>query len=887
MRVPRRLIAAALVLGVVAPCATRAQERGAVAFDQAVRGLTTTGRVLVIGAHPDDEDTFLIAWLARGRQVETAYLALTRGDGGQNIIGNELGEALGALRTEELLAARRLDGAHQYFSRAYDFGFSKNAEETYKHWDHDSLLGDVVTVVRAFRPQVVVAIFSGTPADGHGHHQVSGLLAKEAFDLAGDTVRFPAAKYGQPWVPSKFYRNARFGRGPRTLTFDVGAYDPVMGRSDAEIAGESRSQHRSQGQGTPQPKGVSVTGVSRVETRVNESTPATAEQSLFDGVDTTFARLVAEAPDSVRAALRAVGAMADSALAAADLRHPERALPQLARATELLQRAVKVRHCGFPSEGFRRTPAAVPCDAAAIDLDASLAIMERRFERAVLAASGVALEATAERELLAFGDSMPVTVSVYNRSHGPVSISNIRLSGTHPRVAMPITVEADSTARTQVNVIGLVDKRPWWIGGRVGDMFPPHQAPEDGLARLSTAGYPPLVPAVSLPEDSRRETDAALTLGIAGATVDIALGPIVYKFVDRVLGEERHPAGGVPPVTMAFDDGLEWVQAGKPIDRRIRLSLKSYAQGPRTLSFRLVSPPGVRVDSLPPSITLAAMEEKELFLRLRGTLSKGRYEFGIIAETETGKSYEGITTIDYPHIRPINLYHSSAFYIQAVDIAIPATLSVAYVQGVGDVVAPYLRQLGIPVMMLSPEELAVADLARFSTLVIGPRAYEAHRELVTYNSRILDFARKGGTVVVQYGQGEMTRPGIMPYPIGLTQPAARVTVEDVPVTVLDARSRVVSGPNKIGDADWADWVQERALYMPTTIDPHYATPLEMHDPGEPENKGAVLVTPLGKGMYVYTTLSLLRQIPGGIPGGPRLFVNLLSVGLDQPKKVTP
>ncbi|MBI3569448.1 MAG: PIG-L family deacetylase [Gemmatimonadetes bacterium] len=461
MRVPRRLIAAALVLGVVAPCATRAQERGAVAFDQAVRGLTTTGRVLVIGAHPDDEDTFLIAWLARGRQVETAYLALTRGDGGQNIIGNELGEALGALRTEELLAARRLDGAHQYFSRAYDFGFSKNAEETYKHWDHDSLLGDVVTVVRAFRPQVVVAIFSGTPADGHGHHQVSGLLAKEAFDLAGDTVRFPAAKYGQPWVPSKFYRNARFGRGPRTLTFDVGAYDPVMGRSDAEIAGESRSQHRSQGQGTPQPKGVSVTGVSRVETRVNESTPATAEQSLFDGVDTTFARLVAEAPDSVRAALRAVGAMADSALAAADLRHPERALPQLARATELLQRAVKVRHCGFPSEGFRRTPAAVPCDAAAIDLDASLAIMERRFERAVLAASGVALEATAERELLAFGDSMPVTVSVYNRSHGPVSISNIRLSGTHPRVAMPITVEADSTARTQVNVIGLVDKRPW------------------------------------------------------------------------------------------------------------------------------------------------------------------------------------------------------------------------------------------------------------------------------------------------------------------------------------------------------------------------------------------------------------------------------------------
>ena len=272
---------------------------------------------------------------------------------------------------------------------------------------------------------------------------------------------------------------------------------------------------------------------------------------------------------------------------------------------------------------------------------------------------------------------------------------------------------------------------------------------------------------------------------------------------------------------------------------------------------------------------------------MRGTLPKGRYEFGLIAQTETGKSYEGITTVDYAHIRPINLYRSSAFYIEAVDITIPTTLSVVYVRGVGDGVATSLRQLGIPTAVLSPEELAVADLSRFSTLVIGPRAYEAHKELVTYNNRILDFAKKGGTVVVQYGQTEMTRPGIMPYPIGLTSPAARVTDESAPVTVLDPRSKVIAGPNKIGADDWKEWVQERGLYMPTTIDPHYATPLEMHDPNEPENKGAVLVTPLGKGTYVYTTLSLLRQIPGGIDGGARLFVNLLSVGLDQPKKVTP
>jgi hypothetical protein len=321
----------------------------------------------------------------------------------------------------------------------------------------------------------------------------------------------------------------------------------------------------------------------------------------------------------------------------------------------------------------------------------------------------------------------------------------------------------------------------------------------------------------------------------------------------------------------------------------VRLSLKSYSSTPKTLSFNIVAPPGIKVDSVPTSLTLAPSEDRELFIRVRGTLKAGRYTFGVVAETETGRAFEGMKTIEYPHIRPIHLYRSSALYLQAVDITIPATLSVAYVQGVGDEVASYLRQLGVPLTVISPEELAVVDLTRYSTLVVGPRAYDAHRELITYNKRILDFAKNGGTVVVQYGQTEMTRPGVMPYPIALTSPAARVTIEQAPVTVLDAKSRLLNTPNKIADADWADWVQERSLYMPSTIDAHYQTPIEVHDPDEPENRGALLMTPLGKGMYVYTTLSLFRQIPGGVPGGPRLFVNILSAGLDAPapRKVQP
>lgn len=897
MRFDRRFAAVALILSLAAPRSAHTQERGAVALEQVMRGLSVTSRVLVVGAHPDDEDTQLIAWLARGRGVETAYLSLTRGDGGQNIIGNELGETLGAIRTEELLAARRLDGGRQYFTRAFDFGFSKNAEETFKHWDRDSLLGDIVTVVRAFRPQVIIAIFSGTPADGHGHHQVSGILAKEAYELAGDTARFPAAKFGQPWTPAKFYRNARFGRGATTLQWNVGEYDVVRGRSYAEIAAESRSMHRSQGQGSLQRKGLALDGVTRVATRVNESVPATSEKSIFDGVDTSFARLARGATPINASALRTIGEQIESARSRLNLRAPESLLVSLGRAAESAKavRAATPR-CVAPTRGDvgRRTGEAVPqvpptCSEEARDLDASLEILQRRLAEATMTAAGVAFEVTADRELLAFGDSMPVTLTVYNRGKLPITVTDFAFTGQIDRTVTRLIVLPDSSARVTRQVIGLVDSRPWWIGGRAGDVFPARQSPADGLGRVSVVSDGTLVPAVAVAEDVRRESNAEVTVNGTFSTIHVNLGAIQYRIADKVFGEQNRPVGGVPPVTIAFDHGLEWLQAGKPIDRLVRVSLKSYSSTPKTLSFNVVSPPGIKVDSVPASLVLAPNEDRELFVRIRGTLKAGRYTFGIVAQSETGRSFEGMRTIEYPHIRPIHIYRSSAMYLQAVDITIPATLSVAYVQGVGDEVATYLRQLGVPLAVISPEELAVADLSRYSALVVGPRAYDAHRELITYNKRVLDFAKNGGTVVVQYGQTEMMRPGVMPYPIALAAPAARVTIEETPVTVLDPKSKLLNAPNKIVDSDWADWVQERTVYMPSTIDAHYQTPLEMHDPGEPENKGALLMTPLGKGIYVYTTLSLFRQIPGGVPGGPRLFVNILSAGLENtaPKKVQP
>ncbi|HEX2781473.1 MAG TPA: PIG-L family deacetylase, partial [Gemmatimonadaceae bacterium] len=364
----RSLIVALSLLALVAPRVLPSQERGATALRELTDGLSSTVRVLVIGAHPDDEDTQLITWLSRGHRVETAYLSLTRGDGGQNLIGNELGEALGAIRTEELLAARRVDGAAQYFGRAYDFGFSKNADEAFAHWPHDVLLRDVLTVVRRFRPHVIVSVFSGTPRDGHGQHQVAGILAREAFDVADDTVRVPRSltANARGWRVLKFYRSARFNLAEPTLTMDVGEYSPLLGESYGEIAAQSRSQHKSQAFGTLQRKGPIQDAV-RLEATHIPGFSGAGEKSLFDGIDTTWTRLRDADPAAVQRIMELLP-VARSAVRAEDYRTAARTLSELA--------------------SIDRSPGGTP------DRMGSMLRLLYRATDAALVAGGVAIEAT-------------------------------------------------------------------------------------------------------------------------------------------------------------------------------------------------------------------------------------------------------------------------------------------------------------------------------------------------------------------------------------------------------------------------------------------------------------------------------------------------------------
>ncbi|MFN2397450.1 MAG: PIG-L family deacetylase [Gemmatimonadaceae bacterium] len=829
-----------------------AQDRGAAALAELVQGLGVTARVLVIGAHPDDEDTRLIAWLQRGRHVETAYLSLTRGDGGQNLIGNELGEALGVIRTEELLAARRTDGAQQYFTRAYDFGFSKSAEETFKHWPKDSVLGDVVKVVRAFRPHVIVSVFSGTPSDGHGQHQVSGILAREVYDMAGDSVRFPEASHGYPWTPLKFYRSTSFRGENATLTYNAGEYSPLLGRSYAEIGGESRSQHKSQAFGVLQRKGVVLGSARREASRVNQGTEPKAEKSIFDGIDTTISRL---RPSTRCAAFDSIAPSIAAAQRALDLFHPGRSVPALARLHRVTGKAVNLTVRGDEEQA---------CTSLDDDAWTSISTIRSRAEEALRLALGVVVEATVQRGYVARdeGAAIPVTVTVYNRGDRPIRVPPL-LSGWSRAFLHPFTlVEPDSTLQFVDSVPSRSFTQPWWLAQpRNGDLFapaiPPWPANVDALAARATV---------------------LVVLHDEGTSIHVMV-PVVNRFADPIRGEIQRPVAVVPAVSVNLDKRVELMGAHATSDRRLNVQLRSADSASREVTLTLDLPAGLTADSASRTITLPNYgATRTVAFRLRGKLPVGVHAVHAVATSKGQTFSDGYTSIEYDHIRPQNIYRDATVILQSVDVKLPPRVNVAYVPGVGDNSAPVLQQLGLPVTLLDPAVLGTTDLSRYTTIVIGPRAYESSEALVTNNARLLDYVKDGGTLVVQYGQYEMTRPGIMPYPITINRPHDRVTDENAPVRVLGTGHRLLTTPNRITAQDFEGWIQERSLYMPRTFAEQYEPLLSLNDPGEAANNGAILVASYGKGTYVYTTLAFFRQLPAGVPGAVRLFVNLLGAG---------
>jgi LmbE family N-acetylglucosaminyl deacetylase len=823
------LAAASLLCG--APLAAAAQTAteygGAAALGLSLRRLGVEKRVLMVGAHPDDEDTQLLAALALEQGADVAYLSLTRGEGGQNGIGPELAEALGLLRTEELLAARRVDGARQFFTRAYDFGFSKNAEETFRHWPREELLRDVVYVVRRFRPDIIVPVFSGTPRDGHGHHQVSGMLARDAFAAAADPARFPEqiAAGLRPHRTAKLYQSQRGNATGATVRLPIGNLDPLIGRSPFQLAMASRSRHRSQDMGQPEAAGPRWGYLRRV---LPEG--GAPEASMWEGIDT-----VAGPPAYARQAERVRAGFNPLA--------PAASVDALAAALRLLPRSAEA-------------------EPELADARAALA-----------SAAGLVLDATTDDARLVPGEAFTMDVSLWNGGSRPVTVAELA-----PRLPAGWSAEAAEALPSAPLAPGALLRRRFRV--RVAaDAAPTEPYFLRAPRRGDLYSWPEGDSAAAQPFE-RGPAWASARVTVAGAELPLER-EATFLQVDPRQGELRGPVMVVPAVSVRLDRAVRILPLGGDRVLRVRVSLASEQTGGVAGTVRLGLPAGWRAEPASLPVSFAApgeTREAEFTVRAPAGIAAGDYAMTAVFEAADGRrSARGAEVVDYPHVRARPLFRDAALTVRAFDVRVPAGLRVAYVEGAGEEGPGVLAQLGITPTLLGADALAAGDFDRFDVIVTGSRAYEVRPDLARGNPRLLAWVERGGTLVVQYNKYELVEGKFTPYPLTMGRPHDRVTDEGAPVRLLDPRHPLFTTPNPITEADFAGWVQERGLYFARTWDARYTPLLETGDPGEDPLRGGLLIAKHGSGTYVYTGLAFFRQLPEGVPGAWRLFANLLAL----------
>jgi LmbE family N-acetylglucosaminyl deacetylase len=831
---------------------------GVAAVETALKKLSTNKRLLIIGAHPDDENTALLALVARGMGGEAAYLSLSRGEGGQNLIGEELGVGLGLIRSQELAAARRLDGARQYFTRAYDFGFSRSLEETQRLWPKREILKDAVRVIRRFRPQVVFATFTGTERDGHGQHQESGVIAREAFRAAGDPEAFPelAAEGLLPWKPTMLVRSNWFD-DKFAIHLATGGVEPLTGRSYNQIAMASRSLHRSQEMGRLQPAGPSETGAIW---EAGGAGPDTTD--LFGGVDTRLPGIADGVVDPVRRRQVAerLGSVEKLVEAARARLAPERlssVVPDLVAAVGNLRAAQSLLASASSEE-----------PAAAAILDEKLAA----GETALAAAAGVTIDALAEAETAAPGESFAVTVQLWNAGEQPTEVESVSLQSPDGwKVAAAPAPAAKTVAGGTL--------AEWKLLASVPAGAPPTlpyflKKPLQG-ALYDWSDAPPAVRGEPF---QPAPLSASVTVRIGGASIALRR-EVTYRFRNEEFGEIRHSLRAVPTLEVAVEpDLLVWPMAQKQ-SRSLEVTVTSNTNEPVSGRIETTMPSGWTAGA-PQSFALAkrgARTSLEIAIAPPASPRSGQYEMPVAAVLPDGERFaSAIRIIDYQHIRPTPMPKRCAVALTAVDLKLPRVTSVGYVRGAADRVPEALAAIGVPLHLLTGRELEHGDLSRYDAIVIGSRAYETEPALPAANSRILDYARAGGLVIVQYQQYPFVEGRLSPDTIEISRPHDRVTDETAKVTLLEPSHPIFKSPNAIVPGDWEGWVQERGLYFAHSWGPSFRPLLAMNDPGQPEQKGGLLVATVGKGHYVYTGLAFFRQLPAGVPGAYRLFANLLA-----------
>jgi LmbE family N-acetylglucosaminyl deacetylase len=815
-----RTLALSLCLLFAAPVFAQRDLSGAAQIEQSLQKLNQLGSVLMVAAHPDDENNSVVAYFSRGRHMRMGYLSCTRGEGGQNLIGSELGDLLGVIRTQELLAARRVDGGEQFFTRAVDFGFSKSPQETLDKWGREKVLSDVVWAIRRFRPDVVVMTFSGTPRDGHGQHQASAMLGREAFTAAGDPARFPEQlRYVQPWSPKRAVQSlyASFMRpegAKETLFIDPGEYNPILGAAYTEIGGMSRSMHRSQAMGSPERRGASSASFVQVA-------GASAEHDLFDGIETTWKRFPGGA---------AVGAILDGVLRTFEPAHPEKSVARLATARPLI--------------------------AAIHDPLAAAKLVE--LDEAIALCTGLWADAQAARYEVAPGGELGVTVSLLNRSSIPIAVESARVEGfwnealTPPAGPLPFNQTAKIEFAKTVPANQPYSQPYWLAAPRQGDLYTVNDQTLIGLAEA-----PPVL-------------RVRLRCRIAGVTVEL-VRPVQHRYVDRGQGERVRPLAIVPAVAVDLPQHVVMFPDAAP--RRVQVSVRANSPNAKG-ELRLEVQSGWKVEPAAHDFAVAvAGEQQDLTFEVTPPAGEATSTLRAIARTAAGETAAGLNVILYPHIPAQTVFPRAEGKLVRAAIQVKAR-RVGYIMGAGDQMPEAIRQLGCEVTLLSRSDLEQRNLAEFDAIVAGVRAYNVRPDIAANQPRLLEYVRNGGTYIVQYNTLDSALPALGPYPFTVTHD--RVAVEDAPVVFTQPDSPLLQAPNQITGRDFAGWIQERGLYFASQWDPQYQTAIEAHDPGERPHSGGLLWTRYGKGIYIFTGYSWFRELPAGVPGAYRLFANLLS-----------
>jgi LmbE family N-acetylglucosaminyl deacetylase len=872
------------------------QDQGPAGLRLELLRLGTTARLMQVVAHPDDEDGGMLTLEARGRGASVLLMTLNRGEGGQNKIGSNLSDVLGVLRAEELLASDQYYGIQERFSRVADFGFSKSAEETFEKWGgHDVALGDMVRVIRTFRPDVLVARFSGTSRDGHGHHQASSILTQEAFRAAADPKRFPEqiAQGLLPWQAKKLYIGNVCGFGAMTcpdadwtLKLNTGERNAELGMSFIQFAMQGLRHQMSQGAAnwTVDP-GDRFTFYRLVDSVVPSTLDKDRhEKNFFDGIDTTWLGLAGRFGVEEKTVPRLRAELTEIAKRIAEATEAAKGTDIATAAQPLVKVVADLNRL---SSELRGSTLSAP---AKVDLLTWIAEKRQQAETALNLALGVSMTADfasdGERHVRVLkeadalttvspGQEFLVAVTLHNGSKQTLAIGDIKLevpSGwtTVEGKTKPVTVNAGTDVHADFRLRvpnNAAYTRPYWHRDDPDRESINHIDDE----KYATLPFPP--PAL------RARVEYSLSQGAAKTRNGIT-SVVVTPFVNDAGKTAERPLAVVPAFSVMLEPGTQVISTRSGSTSNVTVGVTSNLTREVHGVLRLELPTGWRSEPAQFAVDLKKRGEKQdfQFKVFTSGLQEGRTTVRATLEWEGEKYAEGYTLVTREDLGSFYYYQPARQRVSIVDVQVPHDLKVGYIMGAGDDIPTVLKQVGMDVAVIPAEKIASEDLNKYGTIVLGIRAYDTQKDVAANNKKLLDFVSAGGTLVVQYNTGtaDFNAGKFTPYPAELSR--ARVSVEEAPVEILTPEDSVFHYPNTITAHDFDGWVQERGLYFMDKWDEHFTPLLSCHDPGEDAQKGGLLRAQYGKGTYIYTGYAFFRQLPAGVPGAVRLYVNLLSAG---------